>query len=75
VGLALLLRESPRSIAVGIGFSVGIMVLISMLFVSIHELIPFARRYGHFGHFLLGAMLSVLVFWLLASAVAGHANM
>jgi len=38
----------------------------AMLFVSIHELIPMARRYRHLGSFLGGALLSVLVYWLLA---------
>jgi ZIP family zinc transporter len=38
----------------------------AMLFVSIHELIPMARRYRHLGAFLGGSALSVLVYWLLA---------
>jgi len=38
----------------------------AMLFVSIHELIPMARRYRHFGLFLGGAVFSALVYWLLA---------
>jgi ZIP family zinc transporter len=45
----------------------------AMIFVSIHELIPFARRYGHIGHFLMGLMLSALVMWLLASFIGSHA--
>jgi ZIP family zinc transporter len=38
----------------------------AMLFVSIHELIPMARRYRHLGPFLGGVGVSVLVYWLLA---------
>jgi len=38
----------------------------AMLFVSIHELIPMARRYHHLGLFLGGVLVSVLVYWLLA---------
>ena len=38
----------------------------AMLFVSIHELIPMARRYHHLGLFLGGTVLSALVYWLLA---------
>ena len=38
----------------------------AMLFVSIHELIPMARRYRHLGLFLGGVLLSTLVYWLLA---------
>lgn len=37
----------------------------AMLFVSIHELIPMARRYSHLGAFLGGTALSTLVYWLL----------
>jgi ZIP family zinc transporter len=38
----------------------------AMLFVSIHELIPMARRYRHLGPFLGGVGVSMLVYWLLA---------
>jgi ZIP family zinc transporter len=38
----------------------------AMLFVSIHELIPMARRYRHLGLFLGGVLVSSLVYWLLA---------
>ena len=41
----------------------------AMLFVSIHELIPMARRYRHFGLFLGGAVFSALVYWLLAHLI------
>jgi ZIP family zinc transporter len=65
-------------IAVGIAplFNAAFMALAAgaMLFVSIHELIPFARRYGHIGHFLLGLMLSALVLWLLAGITVRHAS-
>jgi ZIP family zinc transporter len=39
----------------------------AMLFVSIHELIPMARRYRRTGSFLSGILLSALVYLLLAS--------
>jgi ZIP family zinc transporter len=45
----------------------------AMLFVSIHELIPMARRYRHGGMFAWGVLLSALVYWLLAS-MAGTAG-
>lgn len=38
----------------------------AMLFVSIHELIPMARRYRHLGLFTGGVLASALVYWLLA---------
>jgi ZIP family zinc transporter len=44
----------------------------AMLFVSIHELIPMARRYRHIGLFLAGIMLSTLVYGLLASMTVGE---
>jgi len=34
----------------------------AMLFVSVHELLPMARRYRHGAHFALGAAVSVLVY-------------
>ena len=83
VGAALLsaLAEPAGAIiglvAVGIAplFNAAFMALAAgaMLFVSIHELIPFARRYGHIGYFLMGLMLSALVMWLLASFIGSHA--
>ena len=39
----------------------------AMVFVSVHELIPMARRYRHGGLFLGGFLLSFLVYWLLAT--------
>jgi ZIP family zinc transporter len=38
----------------------------AMLYVSLHELLPMARRYRHPGLFLYGALASALVFALLA---------
>jgi len=43
----------------------------AMLFVSIHELIPMARRYRHLGAFLGGSILSALIYWLLAHLTVG----
>jgi ZIP family zinc transporter len=37
----------------------------AMVFVSLHELLPMARRYGQFGRFAAGMLLSVLVYALL----------
>ena len=41
----------------------------AMLFVSIHELIPMARRYQHGSAFIGGVLLSVLVYWLLTRLI------
>jgi ZIP family zinc transporter len=41
----------------------------AMVFVSVHELVPMARRYRHLGAFLGGAVASVLIYWLLARLV------
>ncbi|HJW81192.1 MAG TPA: ZIP family metal transporter [Acidiferrobacterales bacterium] len=43
----------------------------AMLFVSIHELIPMARRYRHLGAFFGGTVSSALVYWLLAYLTVG----
>jgi ZIP family zinc transporter len=43
----------------------------AMLFVSIHELVPMARRYRHLGLFVGGALASALVYWLLARLTVG----
>jgi ZIP family zinc transporter len=43
----------------------------AMLFVSIHELVPMARRDRHLGLFLGGMLLSTLVYWLLARLTVG----
>jgi ZIP family zinc transporter len=42
----------------------------AMLFVSVHELIPMARRHRHGGHFAAGAAASVLVYLLLQMTTA-----
>jgi ZIP family zinc transporter len=44
----------------------------AMIFVSIHELIPMARRYRNFGLFVAGTVLSVVVYWLLARMTVGQ---
>jgi ZIP family zinc transporter len=38
----------------------------AMIFVSLHELVPMARRYGHLHIFVLGILVSILVYVLLA---------
>ena len=43
----------------------------AMLFVSFHELVPMARRYGRIGWFGAGLALSIAVHRLLALAIAG----
>jgi ZIP family zinc transporter len=43
----------------------------AMLFVSVHELVPMARRYRHLGLFLWGLLFSVLAYALLARLTAG----
>jgi ZIP family zinc transporter len=42
----------------------------AMLFVSVHELVPLARRYGNPGFFCVGLVLSALVYALLAGLTA-----
>jgi ZIP family zinc transporter len=42
----------------------------AMLFVSIHELVPMARRYRHVGFFVLGILVSAVVFAGLAAVSA-----
>jgi ZIP family zinc transporter len=44
----------------------------AMLFVSIHELIPMARRYRHIMLFLSGMILSVLVYGLFTRVTIGQ---
>jgi len=44
----------------------------AMIFVSVHELIPMARRYRHVGLFLWGIAFSVLVYVLLAAITGGQ---
>lgn len=45
----------------------------AMLFVSLHELVPLARRYGRIAWFGAGLALSIAVHRLLAMALAGYA--
>jgi ZIP family zinc transporter len=45
----------------------------AMLFVSIHELMPMARRYRHLGLFLGGAVVSALVYLLLERLIVAAA--
>ena len=52
VGLTAM-RIAPALHAWFLGFAAG-----AMLFVSVHELVPMGRRYGHWGHFGLGMLLS-----------------
>jgi ZIP family zinc transporter len=42
----------------------------AMLFVSIHELVPMARRYRHAGFFLVGILVSCVVYAGLAAVTA-----
>jgi hypothetical protein len=42
-----------------------------MLFVSVHELVPMARRYPHGNFFFLGILLSALIYALLAGMTVG----
>jgi ZIP family zinc transporter len=44
----------------------------AMLFVSMHELIPPARRCRHISMFLWGMVVSMLVYWLLAAITVGY---
>lgn len=37
----------------------------AMIFVSVHELLPMARRYGHLGWFVTGGVASMLVYFAL----------
>jgi ZIP family zinc transporter len=43
----------------------------AMLFVSMHELVPMARRYRHLGFFLGGILISTLVYAILARVTVG----
>jgi len=44
-----------------------------MLFVSVHEPVPLARRYRHLGWFLWGGVLGAAVYAFLASITTGAA--
>jgi ZIP family zinc transporter len=63
VGL-LAVEAAPRLNGYFLGFAAG-----AMTFVSLHELVPMARRYGHLGWFTGGIALSVAVHRLLALAL------
>jgi ZIP family zinc transporter len=67
IGLAAV-RVAPALNAGFLAFAAG-----AMLFVSVHELIPMARRYRHTGLFLAGIGLAALVYHLLARAILGSA--
>lgn len=56
---------APRLNAHFMAFAAG-----AMLFVSIHELVPMARRYRHVSAFVLGISISALVYAGLAAATA-----
>jgi ZIP family zinc transporter len=46
----------------------------AMLYVSVHELVPMARRFAHLGYFAGGAVLSLAVYWGLAAFTSGSAR-
>jgi ZIP family zinc transporter len=41
----------------------------AMIFVSVHELLPMARRYGNIGLFMTGGIASVFVYFVLDALV------
>ena len=43
----------------------------AMVFVSVHELLPMARRYNHIHVFVLGVAISLFVYALLAAVIPG----
>lgn len=64
-------------VAVGIAPSLNARFLAfaagAMLFVSVHELVPMARRYRHPAFFVLGIGLSAIIYALLATVTVGLA--
>jgi ZIP family zinc transporter len=66
IGLAAL-GVAPSLHAYFLAFAAG-----AMIFVSIHELIPMAKRYRHFGLFIGGMIISVFVYGLLARITVGQ---
>jgi len=58
IGLALIPTAAPMFLA----FAAG-----AMIFVSFHELMPFAKKYQKPGYFSLGIILSIIIFLLLRS--------
>jgi len=65
IGLAAV-GVAPSLHAYFLAFAAG-----AMIFVSIHELIPMARRYHHLGWFVGGVIVSVFVYGLLARMIVG----
>lgn len=63
IGL-LAIRTNPSLVPLFMAFAAG-----AMIFVSLHELMPMARRYGRFYYFLLGMMASVVVYTLLGTVL------
>jgi zinc transporter, ZIP family len=43
----------------------------AMVFISVHELLPMAKRYHKIHLFILGALISILVYVLLAALIPG----
>jgi ZIP family zinc transporter len=58
---------APRLNAHFLAFAAG-----AMLFVSVHELIPIARRYRHMAMSGLGVIASALLYWVLARLTVGQ---
>lgn len=69
VALALRLRRKRRAIAFGIGFSAGIMVLISVV-----ELIPEANAAMGIGHTLASVALGIALLWVV-HAIIPHTHL
>jgi len=66
IGLAAV-SAAPALNAHFLAFAAG-----AMLFVSVHELAPMARRYPHRNFFVVGILVSALVYALLAGMTAGR---
>lgn len=47
----------------------------TMIFVSLHELVPMARRYGRIGWFIVGLAPSVAVYRLLAWGILSESSL
>jgi len=70
IGL-LVVEAAPTANAHFMAFAAG-----AMLFVSVHELVPLAKHYGHLGSSLVGTGIGALAYALLAAGiprVVGHA--
>ncbi len=59
-------HEQPSLNPLFMAFAAG-----AMVFISVHELLPMARRYHKTRLFVLGALISVFVYALLAALVPG----